>query len=190
MKKLIGYDLFCRNAFKVVCAAALVFGVSVSSMADTIGFNPSTSNVGLGDSFSVDIVGDFTELAGGVIDLGFTSSVLQIDSVAINPYFDYFPDSGGPASGDTWSGIAFDTFVNNPASGSVTIATINLTALASGSGSLDVLGTSELYSATALLSPTPSSGTVNVSAVPVPAAMWLFGSALFGIAIVSRRKAA
>ncbi len=38
--------------------------------------------------------------------------------------------------------------------------------------------------------PTAASfGAVNPSAVPVPAAVWLFGSALLGIAGVSRRKA-
>ena len=31
-------------------------------------------------------------------------------------------------------------------------------------------------------------GTVNISAVPVPAAVWLFGSGLLGLVGISRRK--
>jgi hypothetical protein len=145
-----------------------------------------------GDIFTVDIVGsDFTELAGGTINLGFDSSMLTVDSVVVNSaLFDYLPDGGGPAVGNTWPDIGFDTFVNTPATGAFTIATMTLTAETEGSSSLTILGSSQFFSATTLLSPTLIDGTVNISAVPVPAAVVLFGSGLLGFVGIARRKKA
>ncbi|MFC1772592.1 VPLPA-CTERM sorting domain-containing protein [Pseudomonadota bacterium] len=177
---------------RLISAAALLFSSGGVAMAATVGFSPGTSNVILGGgAFTVDIVGsDFTELAGGTIDLGFDSSILQIDSVSIDPYFDFLPDGGGPAAGNIWPDIGFDTFVNDPATGTFTIATINLTALAGGISSLEILGTSSFFEPTIEIFPTLIAGTVNVSAVPVPAAVWLFGSGLLGLVGMARRKKA
>ena len=175
-----------KRILRLIAATALLFGSGGVVLADTVDFNPNTSDVGVGDSFSVDIVGDFTELAGGTIDLGFDSAVVQVDSVVIDPFWDFFPDGGGPAVGNVWPDIGFDVFANDPATGTFTIATINLTALALGSSSLVILGTSEFFSTIALLDPTRIDGTVNV--VPVPAAVWLFGSGLLGLVGVARKK--
>jgi hypothetical protein len=170
-------------------AATVIFGSSGAVLADTVGFDPDTSTVMVSDTFAVDIVGsDFTELAGGTIDLGFDSALLTIDSVVVVPYFDFLPEGGGPAVGDTWSGIGFDTFANDPATGTFAIATITLTALAPGVSKLTILNSSEFFSATALLSPTLLEGTVNITAVPIPAALWLFGSGLAGMIGIARRK--
>jgi hypothetical protein len=175
---------------RLIAATALLFGSGGVALADTVDFNPNTSVVGVGDSFSVDIVGDFTELAGGVIDLGFDSAALQVDSVDIDPYWDFLPDGGGPAVGNVWSDISFDVFGNVPATGTFTIATINLTALAEGSSSLVILGTSQFFNNTpppgVEIFPTLIDGTVNV--VPIPAAVWLFGSGLLGLIGFARRK--
>jgi hypothetical protein len=178
---------------RLIAATALLFGSGGAVLADTVGFNPDPSPVPpdeifVGDTFSVDIVGDFTDLAGGVIDLGFDSAALRIDSVSIDPYWDFLPDPGGPAAGDVWSGIGFDTFFNDPAVGTFTIATISLTALAAGGSSLWILDTSEYFSATEQLFPILGHATVNE--VPVPAAVWLFGSGLLGLIGIARRKKA
>jgi hypothetical protein len=176
-------------------AFALIFA-SGNSLAATIGFSsPMLANVPVNDvavnqNFTVDITGSgFAELAGGDhVNLGFDSSLLQITSVAINTsIFDFAPASGGPAVGNTWSGIAFDTFVNNPATGNFTIATISFKAVAAGSASLNILG-GNFFSKSAALTPSFSSGTVNVTAVPVPAAAWLFGSGLIGLVGVARKR--
>jgi len=171
---------------RLIAATALLFSTGGVVLADTVDFNPGTKDVGVGDSFSVDIAGDFTELSGGVIDLGFDSAILRVDSVVIDPYWDFLPEGGGPAVGDVWPEIGFDVFVNDPATGTFTIATINLTALALGSSSLSVLAASEFFSTSDTLSPTRIDGTVNV--VPVPAAVWLFGSGLLGLVGVARKK--
>ena len=48
---------------QLIGAAALLLSGSGVALADTVGFNPETSNVNVGDMFSVDIVGEFTEQA-------------------------------------------------------------------------------------------------------------------------------
>jgi len=175
---------------QLIGATALIFSTSGLAVADTVGFNPDPANVpNVGDTFSVDIVGDFTEnaLAGGVIDLGFDSAALRIDSVVIDSYWDFLPDPGGPAADDVWPGISFDAFINDPAMGSLTIATINLTALDAGTSNLWILDTSIFFSATEQIFPTLGHGTVG-GEVPVPAAVWLFGSGLLGLIGMARRK--
>ena len=173
---------------QLIGATALLFSTSGIALAATVGFSPDPVNVAPGETFSVGIVGtDFTELSGGTFDLGFDSTVLRIDSVVIDSYWDFLPDGGGPAAGDVWPGIGFDVFVNDPAVGDFAIATINLTALIAGTSDLVVLN-SQFFSTTAQLFPTLINGTVNVGQVPVPAAVWLFGSGLLGLIGVARRK--
>jgi len=180
-----------KKLLQLIGATALLFGSGGAALADTVEFSPSVSTVNMGDMFNVDIVGSgFAELAGGVIDLGFDSALLTVDTVVINSaLFDFLPDGGGPAVGNIWPGISFDAFVNDPATGDFTIATITLTAGATlGTSSLSILGSSEFFSATEQLSPITLDGTVHV--VPVPAAVWLFGSGLLGLVGIARRKKA
>jgi hypothetical protein len=174
-------------------AAALIFSSSGIALATTVvGFNPDPKNVMVGDTFTVDIVGsNFKELAGGTIDLGFDSALLTILSVAVNSsVFDFAPDGGSPAIGNRWKGIGFDTFVHDPATGTVTIATITLKADAEGISSLMIKWSSKFFSATKQIYPALLVGTVNTSSgvVPVPAAVWLFGSGLLGLIGIARRK--
>ena len=187
MTRGIGASLQSKM-LRLVGAVALFFSSGLA-LADTVGFNPSPSIVAPSETFNVDIVGiGFTELSGGVIDLGFDSTNVQINSVTIDPFFDFLPDGGGPAVGDIWSGIAFDVFANAPATGDFTIATINLTAIGSAASSLTILPTSAFFSTTAQLAPILTDG--SISAVPVPAAVWLFGSGLLGLIGIARRKSA
>ena len=177
-------------------AIALLFSTSGSALAggsvspSAVGFNPDTSNVDVGDMFSVDIFGDFDELSRGRIDLGFDSSILRIDSVDVDPFFNWIFDGGGPAVVNVWPDILFDA---SPAAatGTFIIAKINMTAMAAGSSSLVILETSEFYNMYGSpLNPQLTNGTVNISPIPVPAAVWLFGSGLVGLIGIARRKKA
>ena len=166
---------------QLISATVLLLGSGGMALAATVGFSPDPVNVNVGVPFDVDIIGiDFTELAGGTFDIGFDSTHLQINSVSIDPYFDFLPEIGGPASGDIWPGVGFDVFANDPAAGDFTIATINLTGLGAGTPGLVILN-SQFFSTTELLDPTLLPG------VPVPAAVWLFGSGLLGLVGVARR---
>jgi hypothetical protein len=195
-----GFNTTTARLLCTLGAAALFLSSSGMALASTVGFDPETSPIppeviNVGDTFIVDIVGsDFAELAGGVIDLMYNTNgqhIVDIDNVVVNPYFDFEPDPGGPAVGDsptTWSGIGFDTLANDPATGNFTVATITLRAAAPGTTSLEILSSSEFFSSTEQLFPTLLDGTVHV--VPVPAAVWLFGSGLLGLIGVARKKAA
>ena len=178
---------------QLIGATALLFGSGGVALAATVSFNPNPADVKVGDMFSVDIVGiDFIELAGSEIDIGFDSAVLRIDSVEVNTtLFNFDPDGGSLIASGVWGTIFAEVDVINDdpfASGDFTIATINLTALALGSSNLTILGASAFFSSTVQLFPTLVDGTVNVSAVPIPAAVWLFGSGLLGLIGIARRK--
>ena len=142
-----GLETITARLLHALGAAALLLSSSGVVLAATVSFTPDPQNVMAGDIFTVDIVGsDFTELAGGTINLGFDSSMLTVDSVVVNSaLFDYLPDGGGPAVGNTWPDIGFDTFVNTPATGAFTVATMTLTAETEGSSSLTILGSSRIF---------------------------------------------
>jgi hypothetical protein len=209
MKTARGSATKTVKLLRALGAAALFLSSSgmALSATTTVGFNPSESNVNVGQIFTVDIVGsnftaldDYPELAGGVIDLGFNTSgnVLAIESLVVtdppvvvnSAIFDFLPDGGGPETGSpyptTWPGIAFDTFANDPATGDFKIATISFRAVAPGTTSLVILPSSQFFSSTAQIFPITPNGTVNV--VPVPAAVWLFGTGLLGLIGIARRK--
>ena len=175
---------------QLIGATALLFSTSGVALAATVGFSPDPKVVGLSETFDVDIVGtDFiAPLAGGTFDLGFDSAKLQINSVTINTaIYDFFPDGGELLSPGLWGTVGFDTFFTAP-TGNMTIATINLTALMEGSSQLVILNSAFFDDGTDQLNPTLLPGTV--SSVPVPAAVWLFGSGLLGLLGIARRKKA
>jgi hypothetical protein len=185
-------EITTARLLRALGVAALIFSSSGVALAATVSFNPDSKSVMVGDTFTVDIVGsDFTELSGGKIDLGFDGTLLTTESVSVNSsVFDYLPDGGGPVVGNTWPNIGFDTFVNDPATGTFTIATMTLTAESAGTSSLVILGSSQFFSTTAQIYPTVVDGTVNTSAVPVPAAVWLFGTGVVVLIKIARKHAA
>ena len=194
--KLVGHDendsmgetTMNTKLLQLIGATALLFSTSGVAQAATVGFSPDPANVNVGETFTVDIVGiGFTELSGGTFDIGFDSTHLLFNSVSIDPYFDFLPEPGGPAAGDVWPGVGFDVFANAPAVGDFVIATISLTVLRNGTSHLDILN-SESFSTTELLNPMFRQGIVTT--IPVPAAVWLFGSGLLGLFGVARRKTA
>lgn len=169
-----------------------------ASQASSLYFSGAIS-VNVGDTFSLSLLGNFPAdepLAGGTIDLGYNDTTLTINSVTIAPYWEFSPDSGSQTvfgTNSKWTGIALATFVNDPLSGNgILLATVNLTALASGKPKLEFLGTTELYEAInwTVLTPvlTAADITVAAAAVPVPPAVWLFGSGLLGLVGIARRR--
>jgi len=172
--KLVGVLLF-----------SILFSTSV--IAATVGFDPNPKQASVGEVFTVDIVGsEFTieqPLAGGTFDIGFDSTYVQINSVSIDPHWDFLPQGGEPTDGNVWIGVAFDAFVNDALAGDFTIATVNLTALSEGLSEIVILD-SQLFSPSERLFPDLPPGAV---VVPVPAALWLFGSGIIGLIGVARK---
>jgi len=128
---------------------------------------PSNPIVAVGGTFAVNITisldGDAGEqLDGGVIDLGYDDSMVEILDVAIDPYWDFLPDPGSKTGPGQWEGVGFDAFVNQPASGNAVIARITLEALAAGMSQLAVLSSSQFFSATADFSPIVTDVSIRV----------------------------
>jgi len=166
--------------------------------AATVSFSDSTSIVNQGDIFSLTVQGSgFDTISGGGLNLSFDASILQVNSVTINQTVFEFYIGGGTEEGilDNSFGQLLNTSFNSffGATGDFDIMDISFTAIGSGVSNLN-LSESQLwvfadefggYYGDQLIFET---ATVNVSAVPVPAAVWLFGSGLIGLAGFTRRR--
>lgn len=176
----------------VVCLLCLQ-GMFSAAQAAVVSFNNNALSVNESDTFSLTIMGSaFPEIVGGGLNLDFDPAVVQIDSVAINTtVFDFYTAEG---SLDNLVGTLTDTSFNTFAgvSGSFDIMTIGFTAVGAGVSTL-------MLSESSIAVFSDSSGntigdqisyetaTITVSAVPVPAAIWLFASGLIGLARVVRQ---
>lgn len=116
-----------------------------------------------------------------------------MDNVSIDAaVWNFMANSGTIDNGaGSVTGMEFLTF--SGAGTDFTIATIDFTALASGSSLLDIEKHISLsipdFSAGGLpLDVELLDGSVSVSAVPVPAAVWLFGSGLIALVGISKRQ--
>jgi len=176
--------------------AALVLSCGVN--AATVGFNNSNSTFNLGDTFSLTVQGsDFGLIVGGGLDLSFDASILQVNTVTINQSVFEFYIGDGTEEGvlDNSFGELLNTSFNTffGATGNFDIMNISFIAVGAGQSDL-VLSESALwvfadelggyYGNQVVFDP----AVVNVSAVPVPAAIWMFGSGLLGLFGFARKK--
>lgn len=168
--------------------------------AATIDLTPSTVSVIEGEIFSLIVQGNGFDtgfdsggvrLSWDVAQLEVVSTVANINSslqsnglAGINPATSVFVNAGdmGADVFDVFFGIAGPSF---------NMFTIDFRAIASGpvniSGSTVPGGfQDDLF--TSVVVDSFNGATVNVSAVPVPAAAWLFGSGLIGLVGIARRK--
>lgn len=151
-------------------------------------------NVLENDIFTLDIIGTgfVSNVDGGGVDLSFDASVLNVLSVTVDDLFWDFATSTGTIDnvGGTVNGIAVNAF--SPVTGDFTVASIQFQAIGlDGSSSALTLAEYALNpwaSGGSQINPTFTGGNVNVSAVPVPAAAWLFGSGLIALFSLTGRK--
>lgn len=185
------------------------FGIAsllASSLASaaTVSVTPSSINVGVGDTFTVAVSGDFDNTGGDVV-LAWDPTALQINSTA--------PQIRASLAANGFGGFVVAPLTIGPSSFNAAALTdldpitlealvvtgpfdffngVSFTALTGGSSQITL--TSATFVGVDGVTPIAGLGiqnaTVNVAAVPVPPAVWLFGSGLLGLVGVARRRAA
>lgn len=199
--------MMTKNAAPLLAALALSVA-SYSAQASVISLDPVGQTVRVGDVFSVQISMFFPEATvGGAFDLFYDPTQLafvsfEFDPTFFNdvadPAFSHMPDNcyaegapfGGCSVGDAeLNAIGFGSF--DGISGEHIVATVFFAALAPGSSQLTMAVNDApfegFYSAITGLEMLVEFNSAKVQVVPVPAALWLFGSAI-GLLSLGRRR--
>jgi len=181
---------------------ASMLGASVTQAA-SLSFSSTSLTASLNDTFTIDILMDFTDDAtlGGGTDIFFDPAVLAFQSfdfgsttLSLDPAFSRIPDAD--VIPGKLEGMAFGNF--SSLSGPGVVGTLTFQAIATGNSTLTMAVTTEALKGGDFISNNTfaaqtvnfGSSTVNVSSVPVPAAVWLFGSGLLGLAGAATKRRA
>lgn len=204
----MGISRFTTMISQALVPAALLLGSSVASAA-TVSVLPVAQDVFEGDTVTVDLVAfDLVNAAGGSMDVSWDASVLTMTGGTLtdaqvniadvfegdgpwdNPDTSTFSDRGVVSPG-LLSGLRVGTF--NFVTGDAPLATLTFTAVGAPGSSTDII-VGDGAGAGGGWSP-PIDGynpatvnVVNTSVIPVPAAVWLFGSGLLGLVGIARRR--
>ena len=184
------YGFMFATYFAVLAGPAL--GSSVSVNAD----NPAVTSLG---NYGI---GTYNITASGIISVACCTYDFFVDpagkptSLVTYPGYGYFNPNGapndvqnpnvyGPGGSSINLGALMGTLVANPASPSDWFLIGTGTSIVLTSAATIYAAVNDTY-----YSNNTGAFTVLVSQVPLPAAAWLFGSALLGLVAVARRRAA
>lgn len=184
---------------KLIIHTALTTALLLASSAQavTVSLDPSSVSTQSENSISLDVLADFstTEIDGGSIDFGFDSALLAYNNFTWDSSFASFTQDTLIDVQDTdLVSIVFSTSLFGTLTGNGhTLGTITFDALTEGTGSISM--TDSLKYGGFVFAGNPvavsyNNASVDISAVPVPAAVWLFGSGLVGLAGIARRRSA
>ncbi len=189
--------------------AALALGLfSQVSHANVISISPTTSTVGIGQEFTLDITMEFLqETVGGAFDLIYDTNIFDVVSFAydssfsinvIDPAFTLIPENcesdgsiiGGCSVGDAeLNAIGFGNF--DGIIGNHVIGQLTLVATQAGLGTVGLASSDSPFggfiSAADASEMTVVYNGASVLVVPVPAAIWLMLSALGMVGALRRR---
>ncbi len=182
-----------KNIIKLVFVT-LVF-ISGQLSAATVTWGPATTTVGVNNVFTMDVVGvGFTSnVDGGGINFSYNSSVLSVLSISIDEYVWDFGAGISTGTIDNVAGTVDGISVNawSNVTGDFSIASVTFQAINEGTTGLllSEWGFNPWASGGSAINPDFVDGQV-ISTVPVPAAVWLFGSGLLGLLGLAKRKTA
>ena len=162
--------------------------------AATITWGNVETNATLNDIFTVDIIGTgFIEnVDGGGVNIGFDSSVLNVLSVSIDESVWDFGGTGiSVGITDNATGTINGVMVNadSNVNGDFVVASIQFQVVGNGSSLLSLTEYALNPWASGGFAINPDFVNATFTTVPVPAAVWLFGSGFIGlISFVKRKK--
>ena len=174
-----------------LCTILAMAFLSTRVWAIALSFDPSASEIYVGDSVDIDIViSDLTNdnLAGFDLTINYDSSILAFDSHTLGTELgdiDLFEASDWTV-GDNLVEVSWiwdPVFWSNQPD-SFTLATISFTGISGGISDLffsDVILSDDSWPAVAFSDVTLETGSVDVAPVPEPTTMLLFGTGLAGL---------
>lgn len=170
-------------AYLMASAMMLSFGVANSA---TISLLPMNQNVAFGDTVSLQLTMDFTDDAtlGGGLDVFYDDSVLQFvsftfdaglgDDIELQRQPDVLTGELDALAFGSFSGLSGPSLIGTFLFNTLSSGTVNLT-LAQNDTVAGGFYSANTYEAQNV---TLNGATVNVSAVPLPGALWLLASGL------------
>lgn len=182
------FKFFGVKVMKLFSALALAVLFWNTAHAATVDVFVESDSVSVGDTFQINIFADINSpILGWGLDLGFDDQVLSLTSVTVDAIW----NAGLAVDGDSLAGLAFPA----PISGqSITLAALYFEAIGAGVSALELGITATDFTEGFPLLPTGfadyslANGNVSVSPVPIPAAVWLFSSALLGLVVLRKKS--
>jgi len=169
--------------------------VSSHVSASTITWDALSTDVNVSDIFTIDVIGTgFTSnVDGGGINFSFDQSILNVLSVSIDESVWDFGSTGiNTGTIDNLNGTVDEIMVNtfSNVTGDFIVASIEVMAVGTGSSllSLTEYNLNPWASGGSLINPDFVTASVNVTAVPLPAAAWLMICGLGLLGFTARKK--
>ena len=177
---------------------AALMSTSISALAATVdmSFSPQDQILGFNVSGSVNIVGTYNAdaaelLLGGALDLSYDETIINVTSVSITAPTDIGSDNGTiNNNAGTVDRMAFATFAG-VAGGNFMFATVNFDTVGLGTTALQLADSNDqvfIWVNGDLSAVGVNTVDGSITVVPLPAAVWLFISALGGLVVAKRRQ--
>lgn len=167
--------------------ASLMLTASVAQASIIVTFDPSDTEVTVGDTFTVDVLASTENAlldAFTAFDLGFSfdDTLASLDSAVTGSMFTQSPFAFGDVAG-------FESFLMSVSGTDILLATLSFTANEEGTLSLDLAGSSQFSFLTFVdFESTGLDIAINAAEVSAPATLGLLGLSLLAMARL-RRKA-